>query len=179
MSFLESLARLSGGIQWGGVGRSTVSGLSTGEIAAWFAGCDSFGTNLVFARYAADGVAYHAALEEWTRRVEAQYQSVPVKAYRWHWMAEGTLGDWIGGDSCDVCHGVGTVLAGNLAVVCEACNGAGRKEKSQRQKLKRIGIGRHSSADKRQEWVTRYDWCVSELDIHAARAAHCASRNRG
>ncbi len=179
MSVLESLARLAGGVQWGGVGRSTAGALSTGEIAAWWVGCDPFGTALCWARYAADGVAYKTALDEWTRRVEEKYADVPVNAYRWHWMAEGTLAGFMAGDSCRVCDGVGTTLAGTLLIACKACAGAGRAPDSQRQKLKRIGIGRHSSTEQRREWESRYDWCVSELDIHASRAAHCAGRNRG
>jgi len=179
VSVLEDLARLAGGVQWGGISRSTAGSLSTPEIAAWFAGCDPFGSNLCFARFAMDGVAYRAALDEWTRRVEAQYANVPVKIYRWYWMAEGTLSDFIQGDSCHVCEGVGTVLAGTLVIACKACGGAGRTDRSQRQKLKRIGIGRHSSTERRREWEARYDWCVSELEIHAGRAAQCAARHRG
>lgn len=177
MDVLEALARLAGGSPWGGIGHSTSHDrLTTGEISGWFAGCDPFGTSLLWAKYAMDQQAAQTAKARWREKIDVLYRDQPVKVYNWHWLADGTLSDWIGSDSCPVCKGGGTVLAGTLRIDCEACEGRGRRGKSQRQKLKAIGIEYRLHSATARTWGERYDRCYALLEDHAMTVRNEAQR---
>jgi Zn ribbon nucleic-acid-binding protein len=177
MNVLEQLARLSGGHPMGGGIPSTgTDRLLPGQIAAWFAGADPFGTNLAFAKYALDAKAHSSALETLSRLVAAVHGADGKNIQKVTVMASGALSDWIAGDVCPKCDGNGSLLIAQKVVNCPRCEGSGHQERSRRAKFRSMQIpmpGRQSSI---QLWESRYDWCIRHMDTSLANAVSWATR---
>ncbi|WP_045769533.1 zinc finger-like domain-containing protein [Xanthomonas albilineans] len=78
--------------------------------------------------------------------------------------------------NCPSCHGRGTLIAGELVVECEDCNGTGHAKNSDGWRAKKIG---KDPANFRRDWKPCYDWLFETVrDAEAEAAAVMAEKLR-
>ena len=178
MNVFERLSSsLAHGIDLNAIARSTLKLGSPTDIEWCLVGLPKFQEHLIRAKYQLDVNARNLAEEKWTQKLHYRYRGTDVHPGVFYNFVGHTLEYWIDPKICRACGGVGDLTIEAKVVVCEFCDGTGRRTLRPYTVMRILGLGR-SAID--HTWLARHHDALSQLDDEESRAAaHMMRRLHG
>lgn len=135
--------------------------ITQADVATCLRACDKAETALIMAKYA--GGDKSSFRPYWLRHVFSQPWFLSDEVIER--IADLALEEHLTGLICKACGGVGAVKNDALSVVCESCQGLGRKHWSGRSMAKHVGVSRLN-----QKQNDLLEWCRRHLRLWEMRA---------